>query len=54
MFTLRRLKPVDKQFQRIALCRRELPGVRGLIGLSFLQQFKYSVDSRTQELLLEN
>ena len=29
------------------------PGLRGLIGLSFLQQFKYSVDSRTNELLLE-
>ena len=30
------------------------PGVRGLIGLSFLQNFKYSIDSHSGELLLEN
>ena len=30
------------------------PGFQGLIGLSFLQHFKYSVDSRTGELLLED
>src|SRR5215469_16758436 len=32
MFTLGRLKPVEKHFEGIALCRRELPGVRGLRG----------------------
>ncbi len=30
------------------------PGFRGLIGLSFLQQFKYSVDSGSGVLQLEN
>jgi clan AA aspartic protease (TIGR02281 family) len=30
------------------------PGFHGLIGLSFLQRFKYSIDSRGGVLLLEN
>ena len=30
------------------------PGFRGLIGLSFLQQFKFSIDSQNHVLLLEN
>ncbi len=30
------------------------PGFQGLIGLSFLQHFKYSVDSKSGELLLED
>ena len=30
------------------------PGFQGLIGLSFLQRFKYSVDSRSGVLLLED
>jgi clan AA aspartic protease (TIGR02281 family) len=30
------------------------PGFRGLIGLSFLQQFKYSIDSGNGVLQLEN
>jgi clan AA aspartic protease (TIGR02281 family) len=30
------------------------PGFRGLIGLSFLRNFKYSVDADAKELLLEN
>jgi clan AA aspartic protease (TIGR02281 family) len=30
------------------------PGFQGLIGLSFLQRFKYSVDSRNGVLLLED
>ena len=31
-----------------------VPGFRGLIGLSFLRNFKYSVDADAKELLLEN
>jgi len=34
--------------------RDPVPGLDGLIGLSFLQRFKYSVDSERGVLLLEN
>jgi clan AA aspartic protease (TIGR02281 family) len=45
---------VARDVQVAVVERDPFPGLRGLIGLSFLQQFKYSIDSANHVLLLEN
>ena len=45
---------VARDVQVAVVERDPVPGLQGIIGLSFLQNFKYSVDSDGGELHLEN
>ena len=45
---------VARDVQVAVVENNPLPGLQGVIGLSFLQNFKYSIDSDNRELMLEN
>jgi clan AA aspartic protease (TIGR02281 family) len=45
---------VAREVDVAVMDRDPVPGLQGIIGLSFLQHFKYSVDSKNDVLLLED